>query len=89
MAVTQGNVIGRGFYVPICDGTPRTFSVTAVAAQGTFQPGDARALSFADVEWNGTFFDGRRRRAAAARGVIPKRRALPWRGEAERAILVP
>jgi hypothetical protein len=58
VAVSQGNVIGRGFYVPVCDGTPHTFTVTAVAAQGTFQAGEARALSFADVTWNGSFFAG-------------------------------
>lgn len=58
VAVSQGNVVGRGFYVPVCDGTPHTFTVTATTSQGVFQPGDARSLSFADVDWNGAFFTG-------------------------------
>ena len=57
-AVSQGNVVGRGFYVPVCDGAAHTFTVTAVASSGTFHTGDARSLSFADVEWNGSFFAG-------------------------------
>lgn len=58
VAVTQGNVVGRGFYVPVCDGAPHTFTVVAVASQGAFRSGDARSLSFADVEWNRRFFTG-------------------------------
>lgn len=58
VAVSQGDVVGRGFYVPVCDGTAHTFTVTAVAAQGTFRAGEARALSFADIVWNASFFAG-------------------------------
>jgi len=58
VAVTQGNVTGRGFYVPVCDGAPHTFTVVAETGQGAFSAGDARTLSFADVDWNGSFFTG-------------------------------
>jgi hypothetical protein len=58
VAVSQGNVVGRGFYEPVCDGAPHTSTVAAVANEGTFRAGDARSLSFADVEWNGSFFTG-------------------------------
>ena len=58
VAVSQGNVVGRGFYVPACDGEPHTFTVTAVASQGLFRAGDARALSFADVTFGGMAFFG-------------------------------
>lgn len=58
VAVSQGNVVGRGTYVPVCDGSAHAFTVTAVAAQGAFHAGDARSLSFADVDWNGVFFTG-------------------------------
>ena len=58
VAVTQGNIVGRGFYVPTCDGQPHTFTVTAAASQGLFQAGDARALSFADVTFGGMAFFG-------------------------------
>ena len=58
VVVSQGNVVGRGFYEPVCDGAVHTFTVTAVASEGTFRAGDARSLSFADVVWNGSFFTG-------------------------------
>lgn len=58
VAVSQDNVVGRGFYEPVCDGSPHTFTVTAATSGGTFHAGDARSLSFADVEWNGRFFTG-------------------------------
>jgi hypothetical protein len=56
--VTQGQVSGAGNYLPVCDGRPHTFTVRAQAFRGAFLPGSARALTFADVEHEGTFFAG-------------------------------
>lgn len=53
VAITQGNLTGRGFYVPICDGEPHTFTVDVMTSQGVFHAGDARALSFAVIEFGG------------------------------------
>ena len=53
VAVTQGNLTGRGFYVPTCDGEPHTFTVDVTTSQGVFHAGDARALSFAFIEFEG------------------------------------
>ena len=58
VAISQGNVVGNGTYVPVCDGEPHTFTVSVTASQGTFQPGDARALSFANVSHEGQSFSG-------------------------------
>ena len=58
VAVQQGNLVARGFYTPSCDGTPHTLSVLATLAQGAFQPGDARALSFATASLAGSSFTG-------------------------------
>ncbi len=58
VAVQQGNLVARGFYTPTCDGGPHTFSVVARLAQGVFQPGDARALSFATASLAGFSFTG-------------------------------
>jgi hypothetical protein len=58
VAVSQGNVVGRGFYVPTCDGEPHAFSVDVATSQGVFQAGAARALSFASVEHGGMSFTG-------------------------------
>ena len=37
---------------------PHTLSVVATLAQGVFQPGDARALSFATASFGGMSFTG-------------------------------
>ena len=58
VAVSQGNIVGRGFYVPTCDGAPHTFDVTVTPASGVFTAGDARALSFANVSFGGMAFTG-------------------------------
>jgi hypothetical protein len=55
---SQGQVSGNGFYVPVCDGQPHTFSVKVLASQGLFRPGSAQALTFAVVEHEGTGFFG-------------------------------
>jgi hypothetical protein len=51
----QGRTSANGTYTPICDGSPHTFNVTIA---GTFQPGSAVALTFADVEYEGEIFFG-------------------------------
>ena len=53
VAVTQGNLTGRGFYVPVCDGEPHAFTVDVTTSQGVFHAGEARALSFAVIEFGG------------------------------------
>jgi hypothetical protein len=59
LVVSQSPVIiGRGTYTPICDGTPHTFTVRVTASQGTYQPGIAQALTFADIEYAGEVFYG-------------------------------
>jgi hypothetical protein len=58
VAVSQGNIVGRGFYVPTCDGEPHTFFVDVTTSEGVFQPGAARGLSFADVVFGGMAFSG-------------------------------
>jgi hypothetical protein len=58
LVVSQGQVYGTGSYVPTCDGQRHTFSVTAQASQGLFQPGSAQALTFAFVEAGGNSFSG-------------------------------
>jgi hypothetical protein len=55
---SQGQVSGNGFYVPVCDGEPHTFTVNVQASQGLFRPGSAQALTFAVVEHEGTGFYG-------------------------------
>lgn len=54
----SGTTSGNGFYVPVCDGTPHTFSVRAEATRGVYQVGIAQALTFADVEHDGRVFSG-------------------------------
>jgi hypothetical protein len=49
---------GAGFYVPVCDGQPRTFTVRVQPFQGVLVAGSARALSFATVVHDGTSFSG-------------------------------
>ena len=59
LVVSQSPAIsGRGTYTPICDGAPHTFTVRVTASRGTYQPGIAQALTFADVEYNGEVFSG-------------------------------
>jgi hypothetical protein len=59
LVVSQSPVIiGSGTYTPICDGSRHTFTVRVTASQGTYQPGIAQALTFADVEYNGQVFSG-------------------------------
>jgi hypothetical protein len=56
--VSQGQTIGSGTYVPVCDGSTHVFDVLVRAAQGTYQTGAAGALTFANVEHAGTGFSG-------------------------------
>jgi hypothetical protein len=56
--VSQGQALGRGFYVPVCDGRQHTFTVGVAASQGQFQPGTADGLTFAFVEAGGQSFSG-------------------------------
>jgi hypothetical protein len=51
--VTQGNVSGNGSYLTVCDGTRHTFSVRVTPSSGAYQPGSARALTFANIEHDG------------------------------------
>jgi hypothetical protein len=54
----QGRTSGNGTYVPVCDGSPHRFDVTVQASQGTYEPGIAQALTFANVEFDGNAFYG-------------------------------
>jgi hypothetical protein len=56
--VTQGLTTGNGFYVPVCDGSPHTFTVGVQASRGAYQAGGAQALTFANVEHEGIGFAG-------------------------------
>jgi hypothetical protein len=57
--VSQGQTAsGNGTYLPVCDGQRHTDTVRVQASQGTFQAGDARALTFAFVEHEGNGFSG-------------------------------
>jgi hypothetical protein len=57
--VSQSGVTsGNGFYIPVCDGTPHTFSVRVEATNGVYRAGIAQALTFADVEHDGRVFTG-------------------------------
>jgi hypothetical protein len=56
--ISQGQTSGNGSYVPVCDGRPHTFSVSVVASRGAFQAGTAQALTFANVEHDGSAFSG-------------------------------
>ena len=44
--VSQGQALGNGTYVPVCDGQRHTFTVR-VGGRGLFRVGNARALTFA------------------------------------------
>jgi len=56
--VSQGETTGNGTYTPVCDGSAHTFAVRVAAALGTYQPGSAQALTFANVEHGGNGFSG-------------------------------
>ena len=56
--VSQGQTTGNGSYVPVCDGSRHTFTVTVQASQGVYQTGGAQALTFANVEHGGIGFSG-------------------------------
>jgi hypothetical protein len=56
--VSQAQASGNGQYLPVCDGQLHAFDVAVQAAQGTFQTGSAQALTFANVEHQGTGFAG-------------------------------
>lgn len=56
--VSQGQASGNGFYTPVCDGQPHTFTVGVPASQGLFQPGSAQALTFAFVAVGADSFAG-------------------------------
>ena len=59
IVVTQGQAtLGRGTYVPSCDGRQHTFAVRIAATSGAFAAGEARALTFALVEHDGFGFTG-------------------------------
>ena len=54
----QGQVMRAGTYVPICDGSPHTFTVRVEASQDLYQTGIAQALTCANVEYAGEVFYG-------------------------------
>jgi hypothetical protein len=54
----SGRTSGNGTYLPVCDGTPHTFSVRVMASRGVYEAGIAQALTFADVEHDGRVFSG-------------------------------
>jgi hypothetical protein len=56
--VSQGQVSGAGFFVPVCDGLRHTVTVTVRASQRVYKAGSGRALSFAFVEADGNSFAG-------------------------------
>ncbi len=58
VAVSQGETRGNGNYVPVCDGSRHTFTVDVRATQGAYHVGSADALTFANVEHEGTAFSG-------------------------------
>lgn len=59
LVVSQsGQAIGAGTYLPICDGSPHTFTVRVEASQGVYRSGIAQALTFANIEFDGQTFSG-------------------------------
>jgi len=58
LVVSQGQAMGVGTYVPVCDGSRHTFTVRVEAFQGVYQTGIAQALTFANVEYAGENFYG-------------------------------
>lgn len=51
--VSQGQAIGTGSHLPICDGSRHSFAIDVSASQGSYQVGSAQALTFAVVEHDG------------------------------------
>jgi hypothetical protein len=58
LVVSQGQTLGSGSYMPVCDGQRHTFEVRAQTSQAMFQPGRAEGLTFALVEAGGEAFYG-------------------------------
>lgn len=59
VVVSQNQTYGVGSYQVVCDGQRHTATVRAALVQGSaFQTGNANALTFADVDENGTTFTG-------------------------------
>jgi hypothetical protein len=56
--VSQGQITGRGNYVPLCDGQAHDLAVRVQASQGLYRAGGAQALTFAFVEEGGDSFSG-------------------------------
>jgi hypothetical protein len=54
----SGITSGNGSYLPVCDGTRHTFSVTVEASNGIYREGIAQALTFANIEHDGRGFVG-------------------------------
>lgn len=54
----SGLTSGNGTYTPSCDGTRHTFDVRVRASDGVYRPGEAVALTFADIEFQGEIFYG-------------------------------
>jgi hypothetical protein len=53
--VSQGQATsGNGRYLPVCDGQRHTFAVRVEISRGVYQPGSAQALTFANIEHEGT-----------------------------------
>jgi hypothetical protein len=52
--VSQGQgTSGNGRYLTVCDGQRHTFAVRVEISRGTYQPGSAQALTFANIEHEG------------------------------------
>jgi len=59
LVVSQGGrAIGSGSYVPVCDGSPHTFTIRVEASDGVYELGIAQALTFANIEFQGQNFYG-------------------------------
>jgi hypothetical protein len=59
LVVSQSPVIiGSSTYMPICDGSPHSFTVRVEADGNPYQPGIAQALTFANIDWRGEVFYG-------------------------------
>jgi hypothetical protein len=58
LVVSQGQTLGSGSYMPVCDGQRHTFEVRAQTSQAMFQPGSAQGLTFALVDVGGEAFYG-------------------------------
>jgi hypothetical protein len=58
ISVSQSGAQGSGSFMPVCDGTARTFVVSINASQGAFQTGSATGAATASVGFNGQSFQG-------------------------------